>query len=138
MECELLRSPMISYRSLLYNTTVLYDKMAVKITKKVKYATALYHKINATRSTFNKESLMLFSKSAHLLHYAVLLTWEPCTVRLFETNYSTASSSYIFSIKSVSLKWHGLCVSSQFKLINDDGRKFIPLVKSGQRNTKEI
>ena len=26
MECELLRSPMISYRSLLYNTTVLYDK----------------------------------------------------------------------------------------------------------------
>ena len=26
MECKLLRSPMISYRSLLYNTTVLYDK----------------------------------------------------------------------------------------------------------------
>ena len=26
MECELLRSPMISYRSLLYNTTVLYDR----------------------------------------------------------------------------------------------------------------
>ena len=26
MECELLRSPMISYRSLLCNTTVLYDK----------------------------------------------------------------------------------------------------------------
>ena len=25
MECELLQSPMISYRSLLYNTTVLYD-----------------------------------------------------------------------------------------------------------------
>ena len=25
MECELLRSPMISYRSLLYSTTVLYD-----------------------------------------------------------------------------------------------------------------
>ena len=25
MECELLRSPMISYQSLLYNTTVLYD-----------------------------------------------------------------------------------------------------------------
>ena len=25
MECELLRSPMISYRSLLYITTVLYD-----------------------------------------------------------------------------------------------------------------
>ena len=25
MECELLRCPMISYRSLLYNTTVLYD-----------------------------------------------------------------------------------------------------------------
>ena len=27
MECELLRSPMISYRSLLYNTTVLYDML---------------------------------------------------------------------------------------------------------------
>ena len=27
MECELLRSPMILYRSLLYNTTVLYDKI---------------------------------------------------------------------------------------------------------------
>ena len=26
MKCELLRSPMISYRSLLYNTTVLYDR----------------------------------------------------------------------------------------------------------------
>ena len=25
MECELLQSPMISYRSLLYNTNVLYD-----------------------------------------------------------------------------------------------------------------
>ena len=25
MECELLRSPMISYQSLLYNTTMLYD-----------------------------------------------------------------------------------------------------------------
>ena len=29
MECELLRSPMISYRSLLYNTTVLYDNTTV-------------------------------------------------------------------------------------------------------------
>ena len=29
MEYELLRSPMISYRSLLYNTTVLYDKTDV-------------------------------------------------------------------------------------------------------------
>ena len=29
MECELLRSPMISYRSLLYNTTVLYDTMSL-------------------------------------------------------------------------------------------------------------
>ena len=25
MECEILRSPMISYQSLLYNTTVMYD-----------------------------------------------------------------------------------------------------------------
>ena len=32
MECEILRSPMISYRSLLYSTTVLYDY--VKISKK--------------------------------------------------------------------------------------------------------
>ena len=31
MECELLRSPMISYRSLLYNTTVLYDAGAAVI-----------------------------------------------------------------------------------------------------------
>ena len=29
MECELLRSPMISYRSLLYNTTVLYDRSTI-------------------------------------------------------------------------------------------------------------
>ena len=48
--------------------------MAVKVTKKVKYATALYHKINATRSTFYMESFMLFSKSAHLLDYAALLS----------------------------------------------------------------
>ena len=27
MECEILRSPMISYRSLLYSTTVLYDNV---------------------------------------------------------------------------------------------------------------
>ena len=47
--------------------------MAVKVTKTVKYTTALYHKINATRSTFYMESLMLFSKSAHLLDYAALL-----------------------------------------------------------------
>ena len=31
MECELLRSPMISYRSLLYNTTVLYDKWVCRM-----------------------------------------------------------------------------------------------------------
>ena len=30
MECELLQSPMISYRSLLYNTTVLYDNMGIR------------------------------------------------------------------------------------------------------------
>ena len=41
------------------------NKMAVKVIKKVKYAMALYHKINATRSTF----YMKFSKSAHHSHY---------------------------------------------------------------------
>ena len=34
---------------------------------------ALYHKINATMSKFYMESFMLFSKSAHLPHYAALL-----------------------------------------------------------------
>ena len=29
MECELLQGPMISYQSLLYNTTVLYDKINI-------------------------------------------------------------------------------------------------------------
>ena len=48
----------------------LQNKMAVKV---VKYATALYYKINATRSTFYMKSFMLFSKSAHLLDYAALL-----------------------------------------------------------------
>ena len=47
--------------------------MAVKVTKKVKYATALYHKINTRRSTFYMESFILFSKSTHLLDYAALL-----------------------------------------------------------------
>ena len=27
MECEILRSPMISYRSLLYSITILYDEL---------------------------------------------------------------------------------------------------------------
>ena len=42
----------------------LQNKMAVKVTKKVEYATALYHKINATRSAFYNymESFMLFKK----------------------------------------------------------------------------
>ena len=48
-------------------------QMAVKITKKVKYAMALYHKINSTRSKFYMESFMLFSKSAQLLDYATQL-----------------------------------------------------------------
>ena len=47
--------------------------MTVKVIKKVKYAMALYHKINVTRSTFYMESFMLFSKSAQLLDYAALL-----------------------------------------------------------------
>ena len=51
----------------------LQNNMAVKVTKKVKYAMALYYKINARRSTFYMESFMLFSKSAHLLDYAALL-----------------------------------------------------------------
>jgi len=49
------------------------NKMAVKVTKKIKYATALYHKINATRSTLYMESFMLFSKSTHLSHSVALL-----------------------------------------------------------------
>ena len=51
----------------------LQNEMAVKVTKKVKYTMALNHKINATRSTFYMESFVLFSKSAHLSHYAALL-----------------------------------------------------------------
>ena len=47
----------------------LQNKMAVK----VKYAMALYHKMNATRSTFYIQSFMLYSRSAHLLHYAAPL-----------------------------------------------------------------
>ena len=31
MECEILRSPMISYRSLLYSTTVLYDVVSASL-----------------------------------------------------------------------------------------------------------
>ena len=51
----------------------LQNKMAVKVTKKVKYAMALYHKINVTKSIFYMESFVLFSKSAQLLDYAALL-----------------------------------------------------------------
>ena len=40
----------------------LQNKMAVKVTKKVIYAMALYHKINVTRSTFYVESFMFFKK----------------------------------------------------------------------------
>ena len=60
-------------REIQIKTINLQNKMAVKVTKKVKYATALYHKINATRSTFYMKSFMFFSKSAHLLDYAALL-----------------------------------------------------------------
>ena len=49
----------------------LQNKMVVKVAKKVKYAMALYHKINATRSTFHRESFM--PNSAHLLDYFALL-----------------------------------------------------------------
>ena len=52
----------------------LQNKVAVKVTKKVKYAMALYHKMNATRSIFYMESFMLFSKSVHLLDYAAPLS----------------------------------------------------------------
>ena len=51
----------------------LQNNMAVMVTKKVKYAMALYHKINVTRSTFYMKSFMLFSKSAQFLDYAALL-----------------------------------------------------------------
>ena len=54
----------------------LQNKTAVKVTKKVKYAMALYHKINGTRSTCYMENFMLFSKSAHLLDYAALLIMQ--------------------------------------------------------------
>ena len=53
----------------------LQNKMAVKVTKKVKYVVALYHKINVTRSTFYMESFMLFSKSAQPSQYGVLLLY---------------------------------------------------------------
>ena len=49
--------------------------MAVKVTKKVKYAMILYHKINVMRSTLYMESVMLFSRSAQPLQYAVLLLY---------------------------------------------------------------
>ena len=49
------------------------NKMAVKVTKKVKYAITLYHKINVARSTLYTKGFMLFSKSAQFLDYAALL-----------------------------------------------------------------
>ena len=49
--------------------------MAVKVTKKVNYPMAL---INVTRSAFYMESIMLFSKSAQLSHYAALLLRQIC------------------------------------------------------------
>ena len=51
----------------------LQNKMAV--TKKVKYAMALYHKISNTSGTYYMEIFIIsaFSKSAHLLDYAALL-----------------------------------------------------------------
>ena len=51
----------------------LQNKMAVKVTKKVKYAKALHLKINVTSNTFYMESFMLFSKSVQFSHYAALL-----------------------------------------------------------------
>ena len=58
----------------------LQNKMAVKVTKKVKYATTLYHKINVMRSKLYMESVMLFSRSAQPLQYAVLLLYMQVNV----------------------------------------------------------
>ena len=51
----------------------LQNKMAVKVTKKVKYATTLYQKINATTSTFYMENFIPFSKKTNLEYAALLL-----------------------------------------------------------------
>ena len=48
-------------------------KITVKVTIKVKYAMALYHKVNVTRSTlYVHGKFHAVSKSAQLLHYATL------------------------------------------------------------------
>ena len=50
-------------------------KIAVKVTKRVKYTIP---SINAIRSGFYMESIMLFSKSVQLSHYAALLLRQIC------------------------------------------------------------
>ena len=61
----------------------LQNKMAIKVTKKVKYAITPYH--NVTRSTFYMKSFVLFSKSAQLLDYAALLNSLLYTVTLLSS-----------------------------------------------------
>ena len=56
------------------DTINLQNKMAVNVTKKVKYTMALYH------ATFYMESFMLFSKNAHLLDYTALLKFTVCVL----------------------------------------------------------
>ena len=57
--------------------------MVVKVTKKVKYAKAQYHKAKVTRSTFYMESFMFFTKCT------IIATFALC--------YPTISGSHLYS-----------------------------------------
>ena len=89
--------------------------MVVKVKKKVKYAMALYHKINVTRSTFFMENFMFFSKSAQFLHYAALLISKyPCQSRKILVSNVSEPSSLLSWYVSVVFVFNLACAHARF------------------------
>ena len=82
----------------------LQNEMAVKVTKKVKYAMALYHKINVPRSTFLHGEFYAFFKkyTALILHYATTI------LKVFVTKYCIMFN--MFNLKT------SRCIFAYFKL----------------------
>ena len=103
--------------------------MAVKVTKKVKYATALYHKING--STLYMESFMLFSKNAHFLDYATLLTnCETC--QPFETLIGHSGC-----VQIEILKWLNHYIFD-LSILSENGRGLIIILYAGANKYHSI
>jgi len=110
MECKLLRSPMILYRSLLYNTTVLYDYVKMYILMTIHwYITIFDISIGPKCVSIQYHCLMYHDMTIYccisIRYHTLQIVWggklsqiDSCMAEAYCTGYFTGKVSWLLSL----------------------------------------